>query len=196
LSWLSKKTGRSKEKGGHKRHNVSFEKFISDALKKVGNKSQFLESVARPVLKKLDPGEASVFLWQIDNLLSQGIIKATKEGNFEQVQALSWIADQLEDARRLCGTPQGGTQEYRHERRVEKKRVRFSSSHERTILNFINLHMPYGCSLITIQSHMVVDPGLEFEATKEIVESCVVRGLITLDGQGKYHLTAPLASLK
>jgi len=29
-----------------------------------------------------------------------------QEGNFNQVQALGWLAAQLEDARKLCGIPQ------------------------------------------------------------------------------------------
>lgn len=105
MSWLNDKTGRPKEQGGHKRINVTVEKFVSDALQKVPNKSQFLEKVARPVLEQLDPGEASVYVWKIEMFISQGIIKATQEGNFKQAQALGWLADQLEDARALCGMP-------------------------------------------------------------------------------------------
>ena len=98
--------GRPEEEGGHKPLKISVDKFVAQGLEKVGNKSQFLESVARPVLEKLDPGEASVFLWKIDIYLSQGIVVAAKEGNFSQVQALGWLANQLEDARKLCGIPQ------------------------------------------------------------------------------------------
>jgi hypothetical protein len=97
--------GRPKEQGGHKPLKISVDKFVAEALEKVGNKSQFIESVAYPVLKKLDPGEASVFLWEIDAYISQHIKAATNNRNFEQVQALSWLADQLEDARKLCGNP-------------------------------------------------------------------------------------------
>lgn len=98
--------GRPKEEGGHKPLKISVNKFVREALEKVGNKSQFLESVARPVLEKMDPGEGSVFLWKIDVYISQGIIVAAKEGNFSQVQALGWLASLLEDARKLCGIPQ------------------------------------------------------------------------------------------
>ncbi len=97
--------GRPKEQGGHKPLKISVDKFVAQGLEKVGNKSQFLESVARPVLEKMDPGEASVFLWQIDTYLSRGIVVAAKQGNFSQVQALGWLANQLEDARNLCGIP-------------------------------------------------------------------------------------------
>ncbi len=97
--------GRPKEQGGHKTLNISVDKFVAEALAKVDNKSQFIEKVARPVLEQLDPGEASVFLWQIDVYISQQIITATQNQNFNQAQALSWLASQLEDARKLCGIP-------------------------------------------------------------------------------------------
>lgn len=97
--------GRPKEEGGHKDLKISVNKFVREGLEKVGNKSQFIEKLARPVLEKLDPGEASVFLWRIDIYISQGIIQAAKKGDFKQVNALSWIANSLEDARGLCRLP-------------------------------------------------------------------------------------------
>lgn len=98
--------GRPKEQGGHKPLKISVEKFVAEALEKVGNKSQFLEKLAKPVLQQLDPGEASIFVWQINVFLSQKIIEATQQSNYAQVQALAWLADQLEDARKLCGVPE------------------------------------------------------------------------------------------
>lgn len=97
--------GRPKEEGGHTPLKITVNEFVARALEKVDNKSQFLESVARPVLEKLDPGEASSFLWNVDAYLKQGIAKATQEGNFTLVQTLSWLAGQLEEARQLCGPP-------------------------------------------------------------------------------------------
>jgi hypothetical protein len=97
--------GRPKEEGGHVPLKISVNKFVSEALEKVDNKSQFIENVALPILEKLDPGDASLFLWQIDIFLSQGIIEAGKNGDFKQIQALSWLGGQLEDARKLCGLP-------------------------------------------------------------------------------------------
>jgi hypothetical protein len=97
--------GRPKEQGGHKPLKISVDKFVADGLEKVNNKSQFLEEVARPILEKLDPGDASIFLWQIDAYISQGIIQAGKKGDYKQIQALGWLAEQLRDARKLCGIP-------------------------------------------------------------------------------------------
>jgi len=102
---LGSYSGRQKKEGGHKPLNISVNKFVRDGLEKVGNKSQFLEKVAQPVLEKMDPGEASFFLWQIDVYISQGIIKAAQKENFKQVSALSWLANSLEDARKLCRIP-------------------------------------------------------------------------------------------
>jgi hypothetical protein len=101
----STKTGRKKEQGGHTRINLSVEKFVSDALGKVGNRSQFAEKVMKPVLEKLDPAEASVFVWRIDAYIIQGISKAAQQEDFKQVQALAYLASCMEDARKLCGVP-------------------------------------------------------------------------------------------
>lgn len=97
--------GRPKEEGGHKPLKISVNKFVRDALEKVGNKSQFLEKVAQPILEKMDPGEGSLFLWRIDVFISQGIIKAAQKRDFKQVETLGWLADCLEDARKLSHVP-------------------------------------------------------------------------------------------
>jgi hypothetical protein len=105
LSYLSDKTGRPKEEGGHRSRNISIDKFIDNALTKVPNRSRFIEKAVRPLLENLDPGEVSPILWEIDVYLRDKMSKAMQERKFEQVQALGWIANQLEDARRLCGPP-------------------------------------------------------------------------------------------
>ena len=97
--------GRPREEGGHKPLKISLNKFVREALEKVGNKSQFLEKVAQPVLEKMDPGDASFFLYQIDVYISRGIINAAQKGDFKQVSALGWLANCLEDARKLCEIP-------------------------------------------------------------------------------------------
>jgi len=43
MSWLSKKTGRPKEQGGHHRINISVDKPTRDALQQVPNRSKFIE---------------------------------------------------------------------------------------------------------------------------------------------------------
>jgi len=43
MSWMSNKTGRPKEQGGHERRNISVDKPTDTILKKVGNKSKFIE---------------------------------------------------------------------------------------------------------------------------------------------------------
>lgn len=105
---LGSYAGRPKEEGSHTPLRISVNKFVSEALEKVPNKSKFLEEVAQPILEKLDPGDASYFLWQIDDFLSRGIEKANREKDFKQAYALSWLGNCLEDARKLCGAPPPG----------------------------------------------------------------------------------------
>jgi len=109
MSWMSKKTGRRKEEGGHKRINVSVDDFTYKALKKIrkgdGNVSRFIEKQLRPVLENLDPGEASIHIWRIEAYLNGQIMKAMQKDNPELVQALASIAAALKDFRNLCGIP-------------------------------------------------------------------------------------------
>jgi len=44
MSWLSEKTGRPKEEGGHRRINISVDEPTYSVLKEVGNRSQFIEN--------------------------------------------------------------------------------------------------------------------------------------------------------
>jgi hypothetical protein len=100
-----KRPGRPKELEDAERIDIIIDKGISEALKKVPNKSKFIRDAIRPILEQLDPGAASVFLWRIDFHLYRGIVKAVQKGDFKQVNALSWLATCLEDARKLCGVP-------------------------------------------------------------------------------------------
>lgn len=109
MSWMSKKTGRPKEKGGHKRINISVDDFTDEALAKIrkgdGNVSRFIEKQLRPVLENLDPGEASIHVWRIEAYLSKQIKKATEQNKLDTVIALASIATALKDFRSLCGIP-------------------------------------------------------------------------------------------
>jgi hypothetical protein len=97
--------GRPKEEGGHKPLKISVNKFMSEALEKVDNKSRFIEKAVTPLLKQLDPAEASVVFWHIDAYIKQEAIKAIKKGNYQLASALSWMAYRFEDERKLCGIP-------------------------------------------------------------------------------------------
>ena len=103
---MSKKTGRPKEEGGHKRHQVSFGKFVSEALKKVGNKSQFLERIAKPVLEQLDPGPLCHLIQSFDQQITLETEQALRNKDYGKVQALSNFASWLQDYRGLCELPQ------------------------------------------------------------------------------------------
>jgi len=109
MSWMSKKTGKPKQEGGHKRINISINKFTNEALQKIrkdnGNISKFIEKQLKPTLEKLDPGEASIHIWRIEIYLAQQIILATQQNKPEITEALASIAVALKNFRSLCGLP-------------------------------------------------------------------------------------------
>jgi len=109
MSWMSEKTGRPKEEGGHTRIDISIDKFTKEALNKIregdGNVSKFIEKQLRPVLETLDPGEASIHVWRIEAYLNQQMSKALKRNKPDTIIALASIATALEDFRNLCGIP-------------------------------------------------------------------------------------------
>jgi len=94
--------GRPKEEGGHKPLKISVDDFVYNALNKVRNKSKFIEKSIRPILKQFDPGEACKTLTKIDKMISQEIIKATEERNYDQVAALVALYNSFGDYRELC----------------------------------------------------------------------------------------------
>jgi len=104
--------GRPKEEGGHQPIKLSLNKFTRSALKKVkdgeGNLSKFVEEELRPTLEKLDPNEASIHVWRIEQYLSQQIIEETQKGNVETAKAIGSIAVAIENFRKLSGIPPSG----------------------------------------------------------------------------------------
>jgi len=109
MSWMSEKTGRPKEEEGHKRINISLNKFTREALKKIkkdgGNISKFIEKELKPVLEQLDPRDAAIHIWRIEDYLKKQIIKAAEKGKFEEVKAICSIINAIEDYRKLAGMP-------------------------------------------------------------------------------------------
>lgn len=94
--------GRPKERGGHKSLNISIDKEISQALRKVGNKSVFIENTIRPVLRQMDPGPACKVLRSIDRYLIGETVKAVRQKDFEKATALIHMAESLKEYRHLC----------------------------------------------------------------------------------------------
>ena len=109
MSWMSKKTGRRKEEGGHERINISVDKFTKEALQKIqkgdGNVSKFIEKQLKPVLENFDPGEASPVVWAIEAYVNKRILKALERDKPELVQALASLLTALKDFRELSGIP-------------------------------------------------------------------------------------------
>jgi len=52
MSWMSKKTGRPKEDGGHKRMNISVDEFTLNVLQEADNKSKLVEHSLRVLLNQ------------------------------------------------------------------------------------------------------------------------------------------------
>jgi len=106
---MSKKTGRKKEKGGHKRINISLDKQIREKLEKLksqgGNVSQFIEDEIKPTLEKLDPAEQSIHIYRIQIYLSNQIIEALKTNDFETVKVIGSIASAFDNYRKLANIP-------------------------------------------------------------------------------------------
>ena len=90
MSWMSKKTGRPKEDGGHKRMNISIDEFTLDVLQEVGNKSKFIEytigSWTQPQRIRFHESketvndnshefkDAAVFIWSPNNSADNAIL--------------------------------------------------------------------------------------------------------------------------
>lgn len=152
MSWMSKKTGRPREEDGHKRINISIDKFTAGALDKIrkgdGNVSRFIEKQLRPVLENLDPGEASIHVWRIEAYLSQQIIKATEQNKPDTVIALASIATAIKDFRNLCGIPPGDLlfdQDVRVRKQLHKPRK------ESVVLTFVTAAIASIFGFITLQ---------------------------------------------
>lgn len=97
--------GRPKEEEGHTPLKISVNKFVSEALQKVDNKSQFIEKAVKPILEQLDPGPGCVSIQRIDKLIQEEIGKAVRDRDYAKVQTLGNMAEQLKDYRHLCNLP-------------------------------------------------------------------------------------------
>lgn len=94
--------GRPKEEGGHTPLKITVNDFVYSALSKVENKSKFIEETIRPILEQFDPGDMCQIVSEIYEKISQEIIYATEEGEYDKVAALAAFANSLEDYRKLC----------------------------------------------------------------------------------------------
>ena len=95
--------GRPKEQGGHRHLNVSMDDETLQALKKVSNKSKFIEEKIGPILRQMDPGPACKNVVHVLNYISDEVVKAVGGGHYEKAMALSDMANSLKDYRDLCG---------------------------------------------------------------------------------------------
>jgi len=96
--------GRPKDGPGHKAFNMSVRRDVYKMLKKVPNRSKFIEQTIRPVLKQLDPGPSCDFLKKVDEMAKDELLKATRNKDFEKVTAIGSMTSALEGYRALCKT--------------------------------------------------------------------------------------------
>ena len=95
--------GRPKESGiGHRRFNFSIRNDIYEMLKKVPDRSRFIESKITPVLKQMDPGPSCEFLKRVDEFGTHTLRKAILDKDFEKVIAIASMMYDLDDYRALC----------------------------------------------------------------------------------------------
>jgi hypothetical protein len=95
--------GRLKEAGiGHRAFNVSIRHDIYNMLKKVSNRSEFIENRITPVLKQMDPGPSCGFLKGVDEFGTYTLKKAILDKDFEKVIAIASMMHELRDYRALC----------------------------------------------------------------------------------------------
>jgi hypothetical protein len=94
--------GRPKDGPGHRPFNMSLRKDIYNMLKKVPNKSDFVERTIRPVLEQLDPGPACEFIWEIDEKAKKLVFEAHRKKDYAKAMAIEAIICSLEDYRALC----------------------------------------------------------------------------------------------
>ena len=57
------------------------------------------------------------------------------------------------------------------------------------LLTFINSHEPEGCTITSIQAHMLTTFGLKFKTTAEMIRELSLAGIIKVNGLGRWHLT-------
>ena len=96
--------GRPKEGPGHRAFNMSVQLDIYEMLKKVPNRSRFIEETIRPVLNQLDPGPSCNFLRKVDEMAKDELLKATLNKDFEKITAIGTMMTKLQDYRVLCNT--------------------------------------------------------------------------------------------
>ena len=97
---------------------LSFNRWTRQALKKLkkGSISRFVEEELEPHLKKLDPGDACVYVKRINDELNDGIRQALNMGDYERAETLIAIKRKLRDEITLCGIEDQG-----HYRRTLRK---------------------------------------------------------------------------
>jgi hypothetical protein len=94
--------GRPKIGSGHKSLNLSIDSDILKKLKKVPNKSEFIEKAIAPLVNQLDPGPSCAFLYAVDDIARQELVKATFQKEYAKISTIGSMMDSWRDYRQLC----------------------------------------------------------------------------------------------
>lgn len=107
---ISPYRGRPIEEGGHERINISLNRWVRNSLRKLkkGSISKFIEEKLEPHLKKLDPGQACMYVKKIFDELENGIRQALNSGDYELAETLIALVRKFEEERELCGIEEQG----------------------------------------------------------------------------------------
>lgn len=97
--------GRPRDGLGHKAFNLSIRRDIHEMLRKVPNRSRFIEQTIHPVLKQLDPGPSCSFLKRVDEMAKDELSKAVRNEDFEKLTTIGAMMTTLEEYRALCESP-------------------------------------------------------------------------------------------
>ena len=110
--------GRPAEEDGHEPITISLNRKIRQALKKLkkGEISKFIEDKLEPHLKKLDPGDACLYVKKIFEELEDGVRRGLNEGNYESAEVLIDLMRKFDKEIELCEIEKRG-----HYRRLLRK---------------------------------------------------------------------------
>jgi len=94
--------GRPKDGPGHRPLNITVRRDLYKMLKKVPNKSRFIEDAIRPILQKYDPGPPCEYIKEFYDKGAKLALEALYRGDYAELMAYASALERLEDLKGLC----------------------------------------------------------------------------------------------
>jgi len=94
--------GRPKDGPGHRPLNITVRKDIYEELKKVPNKSRFIEDAIRPILQKYDPGSPCKYIKEYHDKGVKLALEALYRGDYDELMAYASALERFKDLKNLC----------------------------------------------------------------------------------------------